>query len=112
MHPDSSDIPHPTKIERLENRQLAIEWSDGQRRVYGLRELQDACPCANCREKRKAPPPLLAVIQPEEAQPLHLDSMRPVGGYAYSLQFNHGCNTGIYTFEFLRMLGREEPAAS
>ncbi|MCA9267417.1 MAG: DUF971 domain-containing protein [Planctomycetales bacterium] len=88
---------------------LLIVWSDGQRRRYPLHELQENCPCAVCAEKhgareQKRDDPF-QVIQPEEAQPLKLVSMQPVGAYAYAIQFNHGCTKGIYTFEHLRELG-------
>ncbi len=33
--------------------------------------------------------------------------MKPVGNYAYSIEFSDGHDTGIYTFEYLRELGRE-----
>jgi DUF971 family protein len=33
--------------------------------------------------------------------------MKPVGNYAYSIDFSDGHNTGLYTLEFLRELGSE-----
>lgn len=99
----------PVRLERTDQ-QLVIDWSDGQRRVYGFRELQESCPCATCREKRRADPasgPLLPILAPGETQPLELVSMTPVGTYAYHIRFNRGCDSGIYTFEFLRQLGQE-----
>jgi DUF971 family protein len=102
--------PHPVHIERQPGSRLLIAWSDGQRRSYSYRELQDQCPCATCREKRRQPPspgPMLPVLTPQEAQPLELKSMEPVGRYAYQIHFNHGCESGIYTFELLRQLGEE-----
>ena len=86
-----------------------IAWSDSEVREYTLGELRDRCPCATCREKRTAPPPpptALPVLAASEAQPLHLTAMRPVGNYAYSIHFSDGHNTGIYTFELLRELGK------
>ena len=104
--------PHPVKLERQPGARLLIEWSDGERRSYTYREIQDNCPCATCREKRAAPPEpakgLLPVIAAEEAQPLELARMTPVGNYAYQIHFNHGCDSGIYTFELLRELGTVE----
>lgn len=101
----------PTKIELTGDDQLAIVWSDGARRVYSFRELRDACPCATCREKNTAaedqPAVLLPVLSPEEARPLKIEGMEPVGGYAYSIAFSDGHNTGIYTLERLRGLGHE-----
>jgi DUF971 family protein len=99
----------PTKIELVPGDRLVIEWDNGERREYAFRELRDACPCATCREKRSEPPAttsLLPILSPEEAQPLKIHGMRPIGQYAYNIQFSDGHDTGIYTFEFLRELGR------
>jgi len=104
----------PIKLERLPGQRLRIIWSDGQRRVYSYVELQEHCPCASCREKRKQPamPLALPVLRPEETQPLEIVRMEPVGNYAYHIFFNHGCDKGIYSFELLRSLGKEELAAT
>ena len=105
------NAPHPLKIERLGDDRLRIEWSDDERRVYRVAELRDRCPCATCREKRSAPPPpalQLTVLSVAEAQPLRVAGMRPVGSYAYHVDFSDGHNTGIYTFELLRELGTPE----
>ncbi len=102
--------PYPTQLELRGESALLIHWSDGAAREYGIRELRDACPCASCREKRKEPPQsttLLPVLSAAEARPLKLLGMNPVGNYAYSLNFSDGHDTGIYTFEHLRSLGRE-----
>jgi DUF971 family protein len=102
--------PNPTKLELTPNNRLRISWSDGQLREYGLRELRDLCPCATCREKRNAPPasPLqLPIISAAEAQPLRITAMKPVGNYAYSIDFSDGHNTGIYTIESLHQMGQE-----
>ena len=99
--------PHPTKLELRGSDKLAIAWSDEQVREYTFRELRDKCPCATCREKRAKPPELLPVLSPAEAQPLAVVEMKPVGNYAYSIAFSDGHDTGIFTFELLRSLGRE-----
>ena len=89
-----------------------ITWSDGQVRRYTARELRDRCPCATCRERRAAPPPtqpgggLLNILSPQEARPLAINGMQPVGSYAYQIDFSDGHNTGIYTLEHLRQLGQ------
>jgi DUF971 family protein len=103
--------PSPVKIALNEAQQLVIDWSDGQQRLYTARELREQCPCATCREKRAQPPapvPLLQVLSPAEARPLKIQGMRPVGNYAYSVDFSDGHDTGIYTLEFLRELGRRQ----
>ena len=98
----------PTQIERLDERTIQIAWSDGHARRYSVNELRDRCPCATCREKRKAAPPdpnMLTILQPEEAQPLTLQGMKPVGAYAYGIAFGDGHDSGIFTFELLLKLG-------
>jgi DUF971 family protein len=102
---------YPTSIERSGDRQLVIAWSDGRRLRYTPQALRDACPCATCREKRRAPPAPpnpLAVISPAEARPMDVAGMKPVGDYAYSVAFSDGHDTGIFTFELLREIGEAE----
>lgn len=99
----------PTKLSLTPEKQLRIEWSDGQVRQYRVSELRDHCPCATCREKRAEPPPpptMLTVLSSAEAKPLALSKMDPVGNYAYSITFSDGHDSGIYTFELLRELGQ------
>ena len=102
---------YPTALSRTSDGRLQITWSDGQARVYTVKELRDACPCATCREKRNAASseaaPLFTILKPEEARPLTIAGMQPVGNYAYTVAFSDGHDTGIFTFELLRELGRE-----
>ena len=101
----------PTKLELAASDRLQITWSDGQVREYTVRELRDQCPCATCREKRNAEPTpaLLPIISDADIRPLRIAAMKPVGSYAYSIDFSDGHNTGIYTLESLRELGEAVP---
>jgi DUF971 family protein len=99
----------PTKLEVVSGERLRISWSDGQARDYSFRELREKCPCATCREKRNAPPPpptQLPIVSEAETQPLRITAMKPVGNYAYSIEFSDGHDTGIYTIESLREMGQ------
>jgi len=104
MSPDAQ----PTAIALTEQKQLLITWSDGERREYAIRQLRDACPCAHCNSARQnpKPKPMLMVIDPREAAPLRIASLRPVGNYAYAIDFSDGHNSGIFTIDQLRGLGR------
>jgi DUF971 family protein len=97
----------PTRLELADGTRLRITWSDNQVREYAFRELRDACPCATCREKRKSPPAstLFPILTEAETRPLRITGMKPVGNYAYSIEFSDGHNTGIYTLESLREMG-------
>ena len=104
---------HPEKLELVDAARLRITWSDGQVRDYPVRELRDKCPCATCREERNAPPqsPLqLPIVTAAQTQPLRITAMKPVGNYAYSIDFSDGHDTGIYTLDALRELGYEVAA--
>ena len=57
----------------------------------------------------QAPPTLLPVLSAAETQPLAIRAMKPVGNYAYAISFSDGHDTGIYTIEYLRELGRQIP---
>jgi DUF971 family protein len=50
---------------------------------------------------------MLPVISVEQAQPLRITGMQPVGNYAYAIAFTDGHDTGIYDFALLRALGEE-----
>ena len=101
---------YPTALERMNDGRLQINWSDATARAYTIKQLREACPCATCREKRNATEskaaPLFEILKPEEARPLTLVGMKPVGNYAYSLAFSDGHDTGIFTFVLLRELGQ------
>jgi DUF971 family protein len=104
-----SPAPVPTALRRLDDGSIEISWNDGSSQVLSPRMLRNACPCATCREKRSAEPPpsLLTVLSPEEVQPLAVTGMKPVGHYAYSIDFSDGHSTGIYLFDYLHSLGRD-----
>ncbi|MBC20911.1 MAG: hypothetical protein CMJ74_11705 [Planctomycetaceae bacterium] len=99
----------PTALTVTPDSTLQISWSDDSVREYGFQELRDHCPCASCRELQRNPPepsPLL-ILSPEEARPLSIKSMSPVGNYAYSIAFSDGHDTGIYQLTLLLELGRQ-----
>jgi DUF971 family protein len=103
--------PVPTSIGRVADPRgagaIEIVWSDGERSTYTPRLLRDACPCATCREQRGRPAPaaLLPVLAAAELVPLTVTAMRPVGQYAYGIDFSDGHSSGIYTLDYLRELG-------
>lgn len=111
----------PNAIARESDAFITIQWSDGTKRRYSAERLRAACPCATCREKHKdsspsesdtasggkKASPLLPVLSLAEAQPLSIQSMQPVGNYAYNIAFSDGHDSGIFTFDFLHELGEE-----
>lgn len=113
--------PVPVSLKAIDDA-LQIVWSDGAVHHLTWRTLRDACPCASCRDERaqresarassagpggaeRPDSPLLPVLTLAEARPLRVRSMKPVGNYAYGIDFTDGHSTGIYTLDQLRELG-------
>ena len=97
--------PLPTRIEKSDQRELIIEWDDGVIQQIPFRALRNGCQCATCldeKTKDKTPPSSLPILSAAEARPLDVLKMRPVGNYAYNIQFSDGHSTGIFTLELLR----------
>ncbi len=91
---------------------LTLEWADGAVHRVTWRELRDRCPCATCAQAHAQPASpasfdLLPVLSLAETLPLKALWMRPLGNYAYAIQFTDGHNTGIYSLDYLRSLGQE-----
>lgn len=107
----------PTNLERIENRGLRISWSDGTQDEFSVKALRDACPCATCRQRRNneeeaeakpsSGPMSLPILSAEEARPLEITGMKPVGNYAYNIAFSDGHDTGIFTFDLLKEIASE-----
>jgi DUF971 family protein len=48
---------------------------------------------------------MLPILTEEEMQPFRIKGMKPVGNYAYSIDFSDGHDSGIYSFDLLLELG-------
>ena len=103
----------PISLTLEEDQFLQIVWNDDEVQRIRFAELRRACPCATCREKKRAEasrkPNLLNVLSAAEAQPLRILRMRPVGNYAYNIDFSDGHGSGLFTMELLRELGTAKP---
>ena len=98
----------PSDLKLVDGNQLRITWDDQVVQDFPIRSLRENCPCASCREKRQGESTdinLLPVLQANDLIPLALTALKPMGNYAYAIEFSDGHDTGIYTLEFLRELG-------
>lgn len=99
----NSPRPQSLTVERA-NGLLRIVWQDGHVGAYPLTWLRRNCPCATCREERRA-----AVLNTDELKlfsgPLpsaEISAAELVGHYAVRFTWADGHNTGIYVFSALR----------
>ncbi|TWU22522.1 hypothetical protein Pla52o_35810 [Novipirellula galeiformis] len=106
--PDEPDLT-PLAISREGESVIQIQWNDGTSTRWTVSQLRAACPCATCREKKRGQEKKeaskaslsLPVLSAAEARPLRIESMRPVGSYAYQIAFSDGHSSGIFPIKLL-----------
>jgi DUF971 family protein len=81
-----------------------ITWGDGTRCVYPNEILRGYCPCAACQGHGGE-----INFVPGDSD---LRDIGQVGGYALSLLWGDGHDTGIYTFGYLRQLAERPEVES
>ena len=106
----SATKPTAIRIEKTAGTGMEIDWADGHQSAYKFQYLRDACPCATCDDERSkdgrdfGDPPGVKGALPMYREPARPDSVERVGRYALSFHWNDGHATGIYSWEFLRMI--------
>ncbi len=93
--------PAPRNISQEDARTLCIEWSDGRRCQYDVRELRLACPCAGCVHEWTGKKILQESSVAQDVHPMNLES---VGLYGIRIQWSDGHDTGIYSYDHLLSL--------
>ena len=102
----------PVGIVRQGESAIIIAWGDGMETPWTATQLRNCCPCATCREKKRGDEKkraekgkqltVLPVLTTSEARPLRIESMKPVGSYAYNITFSDGHSSGIFPMALLR----------
>ncbi len=95
--------PKPTSIKRTSDNEITFTWNDGKVTTYTIKQLRDACPCAECKGESV----LFQSYQPNPAPDTtpgkyDLKKIEQVGTYAIQIEWGDGHDMGIYTFERLR----------
>ena len=91
--------------------QLEIVWDDGLVSCYPLAHLREACPCVECRGgharmgMEHAPDDILQLV-PRRSHAI--TGMSAVGNYALQPSWDDGHSTGIYTWEYLRLISPQQ----
>lgn len=93
------------KISQCDNFNFSIEWSDGILQNYRLSDLQKQCPCAGCKDEKTGKTLINPAAIKEDVRAIRLSS---VGRYALRIQFNSGCSSGIYSYDFLRQFSPKD----
>ncbi len=89
-------------FRRRDARTLSVLWEDGHQNHYDVRDLRLACRCAMCVDETSGRP----LLDPKSIRPdVSPITVRSMGNYAITFDWNDGHSTGIYTFKNLRALG-------
>ncbi len=95
----------PIKIKREYDGLLSAEWADGFKSNIKLEKLRAECPCADCREKTDSGSKGNKFVMPTFAPGKNeLKNLTPVGNYAVNPVWGDGHDTGIYPWEFFRVV--------
>ena len=99
----------PLQIKILDKTFLLIRWDEKSESRIGLKYLRDECPCANCKGEtillKTYRPPKPTLYNPEMYK---IQYIQTVGGYAIQIGWKDGHNTGIYSWEYLQKLVKDE----
>jgi ATP-binding protein involved in chromosome partitioning len=98
----------PAKIDVDRSEGVTLTWRDGTAVTFDLVDLRVNCPCAECRERRKADRTVWP--RPGSPQPLRILDARLVGAFGIGFEWNDGHGTGIYTWDALRRWSEERGA--
>jgi DUF971 family protein len=99
----------PKSIKVKEKKFLEIVWEDESKGKLSLKYLRDECPCATCKGEtvllKTYRPPANKMITPEMYL---IGNIETVGEYAIQITWKDGHKTGIYSWEYLQDLEKEQ----
>lgn len=93
----------PLRIIEESDSAISIEWSDGSSSTFEAFGLRAACPCAGCVNEWTGEKMLDPRSIPADISFGHISI---VGRYALNFHFSDGHDTGIFSFKYLRDIGR------
>ena len=109
---DPRKKPTSIKIHVSSGTGVDITWADGHASHYDFAYLRGECPCATCNDAREKKASLGAstpTFSPSPALPMFKPKPRAqaatqIGSYAIQLSFSDGHSTGIYSYDYFRII--------
>ncbi len=93
---------------KVANGNFQIVWSDEDIWTIPVTCLRDECPCAGCKGETI----LLHTYLPPKAEKspdsYMITGIKPVGGYAIQISWKDGHDTGLYSWEYLKQLVKDQ----
>lgn len=104
----------PVKLDLKKDSHLEVVWQDGHRSVYKIDYLRTMCPCAQCKNIREAdkikPKTSLTILPGNFVSKLSATGAKLVGNYALQIEWSDEHGSGIYSFDYLRLISPAESA--
>ena len=97
--------PWPTELRlNAQKNLLTIAFDDGERHALGAEYLRVESPSAEVRGHGGSvkPPPV------KGKENVKITKLAPVGNYAVRITFDDGHDSGLYSWDYLLKLGREQ----
>ena len=91
----------PTLVTKDALGNLKIAWNDEKECIYNLRELRFSCQCALCRHEGTGEKLISLENIPSN---INLVKVEIVGNYALHFTWSDNHSTGIYSYEYLRLI--------
>ena len=99
----------PKQIKIIDKTFLNITWDDDSESKIKLEYLRNECPCASCKGETI----LLKTYKPVKTSSTTPDmykikDIQTTGGYAIQITWKDGHDTGIYTWDYLKQLDKDQ----
>ena len=101
----------PKHIEAI-GQEIAVLWEDGVEDYLPMERLRAWSPSAENTGERDLVGRVYGGTDQKEFPGVTVTGWRVIGGYAIQFDFSDGHNTGIYGFDYLRVLGQRARAES
>jgi DUF971 family protein len=88
---------------------LAVLFNDGVEIYLSLEKVRRACPCAKCQGEPDVMGKYLYCKVDYRHDSFELIKIQSVGGYAFQLYWTDGHSSGIYSYDYLRLLAAVDP---
>jgi len=99
----------PTDVAISPDGGVHFRWDDGKESRFGPHWLRARCPCAGCVDEWSGKRTVgEAQVKPD----VRAHNLEPVGRYAARLQWSDGHDAGIYSWDYLLELRREQEIAA
>jgi len=92
------------KIAFPDKKLIETHWNDGFKSTIKLEVLRNNCPCADCQENNAQNQSGFINLNQFKPGKFSIKKINVVGNYAINLIWEDGHDTGIYPFDFLRVL--------